>query len=128
MLGVYLGGDMATVWQPDDALLDLIRDRDALTAMVGEVAGESVAQANANEPGKALKTILRDSFDGTGGRAKVEGWVPRWMRFPASAYTTRGGVGAVDRMASFAAPTLTASTADQAGASASEPEPLRHAA
>jgi ParB family chromosome partitioning protein len=31
------------------------------------------------------------------GRAKVEGWVPRWMQFPPSAYTTRGGVGSVNR-------------------------------
>lgn len=28
---------------------------------------------------------------------KVDGWVPRWMAFPPSVYTDRGGVGSVER-------------------------------
>jgi ParB family chromosome partitioning protein len=126
-LGLHLGVDMSAVWQPDEALLDLIRDREVLTAMVAEVAGDSVANANAKERGKTLKTILRDCFDGASGRAKVEGWVPRWMRFPASAYTARGGVGSVDRTASVE--TLVASLTDVPAIDV-EPEqvPLRHAA
>ena len=125
-LGLHLAVDMSAVWQPDDALLDLIRDREVLTAMVAEVAGESVAEANAKEKGKALKAILRDSFDGTNGRTKVEGWVPRWMRFPASSYTERGGVGSVDRTASVE--TLVAPYAEGPAAEAGpEQEPLRHA-
>jgi len=126
-LGLHLGVDMSAVWQPDDTLLDLIRDREVLTAMVADVAGESVAAANANEKGKALKAILRDSFEGANGRAKVEGWVPRWMRFPAGAYTTRGGVGSVDRTAAVEA--LMAPQADGPTIEVEpEQEPLRHAA
>jgi len=126
-LGLHLAVDMSAAWQPDDALLDMIRDREVLTAMVAEVAGESVAEANAKEKGKALKAILRDSFDGTNGRTKVEGWVPRWMRFPASSYTTRGGVGSVDRTASVE--TLVALHAEGPAAEVEpEQEPLRHAA
>jgi len=126
-LGLHLAVDMSAVWQPDDALLDLIRDREVLTAMVGDVAGESVAQANAKEKGKALKAILRDSFAGTDGRAKADGWVPRWMRFPASAYTTRGGVGSVDRTAAVEA-LITRSADSPAREVEPEQEPLRHAA
>jgi ParB family chromosome partitioning protein len=59
------------------------------------VAGEPVAAANAKEPGKVLKRIVRDHLDGTNGRPKVEGWVPKWMAFPPAAYTARGGVGTV---------------------------------
>jgi ParB family transcriptional regulator, chromosome partitioning protein len=127
VLGLHLGVDMSAVWQPDGALLDLIRDREVLTAMVAEVAGESVATANAKESGKALKAILRDGFDGANGRAKAEGWVPRWMRFPASAYTTRGGIGSVDRTASIEgliAPQSTGPTSEVEP----EQEALRHAA
>jgi ParB family chromosome partitioning protein len=96
-LGMHLAVDMASVWQADDALFDLIRDREVLLAMVGDVAGEVVAKANAGETGKTLKGIIRDHLDGINGRAKVEGWVPRWLQFPASSYTSRGGVGAVSR-------------------------------
>ncbi|WP_066548623.1 MULTISPECIES: ParB/RepB/Spo0J family partition protein [unclassified Sphingomonas] len=96
-LGQHLDIDMAAVWQADNVLFDLIRDREVLLAMVEEVAGKPVAEANAKATGKVLKTIIRDCLSGENGRAKVEGWVPRWLRFPASGYTARGGVGAVDR-------------------------------
>lgn len=103
MLGQHLAVDMAPVWEADDALLDAVRDREVLGAMVEEVAGKSVAEANAKESGKVLRTILMDCVTGSNGRAKVEGWVPRWLRFPASAYTPRGGVGSVRRTAAVAA-------------------------
>ena len=55
---------------------------EALTGIVGEVAGPEVATANADEPGKTLKGIIRDCFDGSNGRKQVEKWTPAWMRFP----------------------------------------------
>ncbi|MEH6759231.1 MAG: chromosome partitioning protein ParB, partial [Parasphingorhabdus sp.] len=36
-----------------------------------------------------------DHLTGENDREKKESWVPRWMAFPPSAYTTRGGVGTV---------------------------------
>ena len=94
-LGGAVGLAMAQWWQPDEAFFMALRDREVLAAMVAEVAGETVAKANAREKGKTLKTIIRDHLAGTGGRPKVEGWVPKWMAFPPSAYTSRGGVGAL---------------------------------
>jgi len=123
LLGVHLAVDVAPVWQADDVLFELIRDREVLLAMVAEVAGKQVTDANVKEPGKVLKGIIRDCLNGSNGRAKVEGWVPRWLRFPASGYTPRGGVGAADRSASVSA--LLASdpeTAEQ------QVEPVREAA
>ena len=38
-----------------------------------------------------LKAIITDCVEGTNGRAKAEPWVPRWMNFPPTAYTSRGG-------------------------------------
>jgi ParB family chromosome partitioning protein len=102
-VGQEIGVDMARYWQADDAFFSLVRDKQVLTAIVAEVAGDEIAAANAKEKGMTLKRIVRDSLDGANGRAKVENWVPKWMAFPPSAYTQRGGVGTVEKAASVAA-------------------------
>ena len=93
--GTQIDVDMADWWQADAAFFELIRDREVLTRIVAEVAGETVASANRQEKTKTLKRIVRDHLDGVEGRTKVERWVPKWLVFPASAYTARGGVGTV---------------------------------
>jgi ParB family transcriptional regulator, chromosome partitioning protein len=93
-LGPHFEIDMARDWSPDATLFDLVRDRAVLNAMVSEVAGTTVAEANASATGKVQRLILRDCIEGNNGRAKVEGWVPRWMRFPPSSYTNRSGADA----------------------------------
>ncbi|MEH6755873.1 MAG: chromosome partitioning protein ParB, partial [Parasphingorhabdus sp.] len=65
------------------------------TALLGEVGGASIAAANASEKTKTVKGIISDHLTGENDREKKESWVPRWMAFPPSAYTTRGGVGTV---------------------------------
>ena len=98
-LGRHLQIDMADTFEVDGALLDLIKDREVLDAMLAEVAGQQVAEANAKVTGKVKRQIIADCLNGTNGRAKVERFVPRWMTFPPSAYTTRGGVQTVSRAA-----------------------------
>lgn len=100
VVGTEIGIDMADWWQADEALFSLIRDREVLGRMVAEVAGETVASANTGEKSRTLKRIIADHLAGHDGRTKVERWVPRWMRFPPSAYTARGGVGTVAAHAS----------------------------
>jgi len=63
--------------------------------VLSEVAGNTAATANAKATGKVKRGIIRDCLTGANGRAKVERWVPRWMAFPPSAYTARGGVPSV---------------------------------
>ena len=94
-VGTEIGVDIAAYWQADDAFFEALRDKEVLTRIVAEVAGEEVAAANAKEKGATLKRIIRDHLDGANGRAKVEDWVPKWMAFPPSAYTARGGVDTV---------------------------------
>jgi ParB family chromosome partitioning protein len=125
LLGHELGVGMAEVWQADDALLDLIKDRQVLDAVLAEVAGETVAKANASATGKVKRRIIRDCLTGENGRAEVEGWVPRWMRFPPDAYTDRGGVGTVNRAAQLAELAVPEPHAEADEASAPE---LAHAA
>jgi len=93
-VGLHIGIDMTAWWSADDAFFAGLRDKEVLTALVAEVGGAEVAAANANEKGATLKAIVRDHLDGSNGRAKVEGWVPKWMAFPPTAYTERSGVGA----------------------------------
>jgi ParB family chromosome partitioning protein len=96
-VGRHLSVDMAAWWRVDDALLEGLRDREVLLAILAEVAGEPAASGNAKEKTKTLRGIVRDRLEGTNGRERLDGWVPRWMRFPPSAYTARGGVGTVRR-------------------------------
>ena len=94
-VGDQIGIDMAQWWQADHAFFALIRDKEVMIKIVAEVAGETVASANAGEKTKTMKHIVLDHLEGHGGRAKVDGWVPKWMAFPPAAYTARGGVGTV---------------------------------
>ena len=94
-IGLHLGVTMADYWVADDAFYSLIRDREVLTEVLREIGGATVAQAHAAEKGKTIKGVINDYLTGGNGRAKVEQWVPRWMAFPPSAYTQRGGVAMV---------------------------------
>ena len=94
-VGSYLDIDMADWWQADACLFELVRDREVASSLLAENAGDVVAKANAGEKAKTVNKIARDHLEGANGRAKVERWVPRWMRFPPAAYTTRGGVASV---------------------------------
>ena len=94
-LGVHLKVDMADYWVADDAFYGLIRDREVLTHILGEVGGGAVAQAHSAEKAKTIKSVINDFLTGEKDRTKIDRWVPRWMAFPPSAYTTRGGVATV---------------------------------
>ncbi len=94
-IGLHLDVKMADYWVADDAFYGLVRDREVLTEVLREVGGDTVAQAHATEKGKTIKSVINDYLTGSNDRAKVEQWVPRWMAFPPSAYTQRGGVATV---------------------------------
>lgn len=104
MLGQHMAVTMADVWQADDALLDAVRDREVIGHLQADVAGEKVAAENAKATSKVQRGIIRDCLTGANGRRKHESWVPRWMAFPATAYTERGGVGSAERSLRLAEP------------------------
>ena len=87
--GTYLAVDMGDYWSPDEAFFAGLKDREAINAMLREVGGKKVADGNLTEKVRTQKAILRDFLDGTGERPKVEKWLPRWLTFPAGAYTKR---------------------------------------
>ena len=86
---------MRDMWQPDDAFFDLLRDKQAINAMVRELAGPDAADANLTATARVQKGILRDCLNGT-RRPKVEHWLPGYLAFPMRPYTERGGIAAID--------------------------------
>lgn len=101
-VGHIIGVDMRGPWEADDAFLDLIRDREVLTAMIAELAGDVVARANEKATAKVLRSIVRDCLTGSNGRVKAENWLPKWLAFPPASYTARGGAGCVSKAARVA--------------------------
>ena len=89
-LGTHLKVDMRDYWEADDAFFDLLRDKEAVNAMVRHIGGKRVADANVTATTKVQKKIVRDFMTGD-DRKKVEGWLPHYMAFPFRVYTKRGG-------------------------------------
>ena len=87
MLGHLMGTKAETRWQADDTFLDLLKDKATIDAVLSDIAGATVAEANAKETGKTQKGIIRDCLTGGNGRKHVEYWVPNWLRFPVQAHT-----------------------------------------
>ncbi len=96
-LGTLLNVDMAENWKPDETFLDLLKDEEAINALLKEIAGKAVADGNLTATTKAQKKIIRDTLNGSNGREKNSSWQPRYMEFPMRAYTKRGGIDAITR-------------------------------
>jgi ParB family chromosome partitioning protein len=94
-LGNILNVDMDKWWTPDDAFFDLLRDKQAINAMLAEVAGKDVANARVTGTAKSQKDVIKASLAGTQGRKKVANWKPRYMCFPMQPYTKRKGLPAI---------------------------------
>ncbi|MEQ1698304.1 MAG: ParB N-terminal domain-containing protein [Hyphomicrobiaceae bacterium] len=87
-LGQALNVDVGHHWRPDDLFFDLAKDREAVSAMLSEVIGETAARSYLTETGTKKKAIIRKALSGN-GRTKVEGWLPRYVQFPQAQYTGR---------------------------------------
>lgn len=83
--GLAIKPDVTRWWKLDDVFLDLLKDRTAINALLSEIAGKAVADANLSETGKVQKKIIHDCLNGE-GRQRTEGFVPRYMTFPIGHY------------------------------------------
>jgi hypothetical protein len=63
-VGVHLKIDLRTSWRPDDTFFDLVRERALTNALLDDVAGKSVADANLSEKTKLQRQIIRDCHAG----------------------------------------------------------------
>jgi ParB family chromosome partitioning protein len=94
-VGVHLQVDPRGQWQADEAFLELVRDRPAISALLESVAGKAVAEGNLASKAKDQRQIIRDCLNGANGRAKIEDWLPGWMEFPPRALTPHGTTGSL---------------------------------
>jgi ParB family chromosome partitioning protein len=69
----------------DEVFYELVGERVTANALLVEVAGKGVADANVVEKTKTQKQIIRDCLSGN-GRAKVESWLRGFMAFPFQLY------------------------------------------
>lgn len=83
--GLVIKPDVAHWWRLDDTFLDLLKDRTAINALLAELAGQAIADANVFETSKVQKQIIRDCLSGE-GRQRVEDFVPRYMACPIGHY------------------------------------------
>ncbi|WP_049814790.1 hypothetical protein [Bradyrhizobium sp. WSM2793] len=83
--GLAIKPDVTRWWKLDGVFLDLLNDRAEINALLSEVAGKAVADANVSEPGKVQKKIIHDCLNGE-GRERADGFVPRYMSFPIGHY------------------------------------------
>lgn len=97
-LGQLLKVDCLEHWEPDAPFFALVKDREAVTAMLTEVIGEQAANSYLTEPGTKKKDIIRKALAGD-GRTRVEGWRPRYMAFAQAQYTARALMGAARQAA-----------------------------
>ena len=88
-VGTHLETNPMRDWSPDEAFIDLLRDKEVINAMLGELAGEAVAKGNLTATANVQKGILKDCLSGE-REANIENWQPRYMAFPMGAYTERG--------------------------------------
>ena len=77
-------------YTPDEAFFDLVRSKLVAGAMLAEIGGKAVADANVSATAKVQKGIIRDYVSGANEREQVTGWLPAYFRFPAESYTPSG--------------------------------------
>lgn len=87
LLGVLMGTKAQERWHPDEPFLDLLKDKAAINAVLSDVAGSIVAEANIKETGKTQKGIIHDCLNGENGRKQINNWVPNWLQFPYQNHT-----------------------------------------
>ncbi|QLC23941.1 ParB/RepB/Spo0J family partition protein [Parasphingopyxis algicola] len=90
-LGEAIPIDMAGYWTPDEAFFTLLRDKQIVNAMLGEIAGQQVADANVSATAKVQKGIIGDVLAGEGNRTPNADWRPRWAAFPPGCYRDEAG-------------------------------------
>ena len=83
--GAQLDVAVAGAWSPDDTFFALIRDRAVTTAILAEVAPDRASPSPARSA-KEIKSRVRDALKAKSADAS---WLPRWLSFPAAAYTDR---------------------------------------
>jgi ParB family chromosome partitioning protein len=93
--------DMSTLWTPDDAFFDILRDKRVINAMLKDVGGKRFADGLISETGTKQKTALRNRLDPkvVGKDVATPDWRPRWMQTVPRHYLDRATCPAAEAAA-----------------------------
>lgn len=96
--------DMPTLWTPDNAFFDILRDKRVINAMVSEIGGKRMADSMVSETGMKQKTALRNRMEASvvGKDAAKPDWSPRWMQTVPIHYLDRSTCPPASAAASLA--------------------------
>jgi len=89
------GTDMSGYWKPEPAFFDLLRDKRAVNAMVGDIASPSVAQSCLTETAKVQRTLIGNRIIGQGCDPQPD-WRPGWMQVPPTRLVAGAGSAPAD--------------------------------
>lgn len=96
LLGNSLTVNMADHWSPGDTFFDLLKDKQAINAVLKQIGGKTVADAHISSTAKVQKDVMCQYLNGTRKSQKAD-WMPNYMAFPMKGYTKRGGLDAINR-------------------------------
>ena len=108
-IGCHLAVDMTESYAPDEAFFMSLRSKPLVNAMLADIGGKAVADANVSATAKVQKGIIRDYLTGANDRKQVTDWLPGYFRFPLECYTP-GGAGQLSANAAKAAQVALADT------------------
>lgn len=89
------GTDLGRYWSTDDAFFELLRDKQAINAMVADIASPSVAESVSKESGKVQKALIQNRIEGVDCTANP-GWRPGWMQVPPTRLVEGAGCATVE--------------------------------
>lgn len=84
--GKVLSVSLENSWQPEEIFWEQLRDKAIINAMLREVAGKKIADANLTRTGKEQKELMQKTLTDSGKK-----WLPRWLKPVAATYSDRGG-------------------------------------
>ena len=82
-------------WKPEPGLLALARDKRLVNAMLGDVAGDSVAASMLTETAKAQRTAIGNRIIGEGCKPNPD-WRPAFMAVPPTRYLPKAASSPAD--------------------------------
>lgn len=86
---------MADYWKPEPAFFDLLRDKRAVNAMVGDIASPIAAQSCLTETAKVQRTMIGNRIIGQGCEPQPD-WRPGWMQVPPTRLVSGAGSAPAD--------------------------------
>lgn len=76
--GEAMKADMRKIWQPDQVFFDLLHDKEAITGIVREIAGDAAANAHLASHAKVQKKIVGDCLSGDLRKKAEIGFPATW--------------------------------------------------